>query len=544
MLNLAEDQAPKVQLGEDEASRAKCRDEWAKWWLSTEGVKLIDEIKKRTVTELDKDKTAKLIEKLGDDDFGVRERATKELKSMGSVVIPMLRIAASTSSDLEVRQRSNDCLKAIEGNPAVPLSPVVPRIIALRKPEGAIEALLNYMPSASDDIIAAEVQLAINALAFNDGKPNPLLLTSLEDKSPARRGAAGDALAQEHGEEYLPSIKKLLQDPDPAVRLKVALALSFVRQKEAVPVLIAALADAPTEQAIQAEEYLYRIAGDKAPANLPGGENERGKRRDAWLKWWKEQGDKVVLLDRSALSQITRFLNYTLLVSQQTNTVSELGADGKQRWAITGLVGPFDAQVLPGDRVLIAEYNGQRVTERNFKGDILWQKAVTNYPIQAQRLKNGNTFIVTRNQVFEVDRAGKEVYTIERPHDVMSAARLRDGQIVIVSNQGTVNWVDTAGKSIRSFATQGVSGYANEVLPNGHVIIPLSWQNRVTEYDKEGKQVWEKTVEQPMSAFRMPNGNTIMATQSWPAKVVELDKEGKKVNEITTDNYVFRAKKR
>ena len=41
----------------------------------------------------------------------------------------------------------------------------------------------------------------------------------------------------------------------------------------------------------------------------------------------------------------------------QGGRVYELGKDGKERWAVTGLSGPNDVQPLPGGRVLIAERN-------------------------------------------------------------------------------------------------------------------------------------------------------------------------------------------
>jgi HEAT repeat protein len=542
---LAEDQAPKVALGEDEAGRIKCRDEWAKWWLSTEGAKLLDELKMRTMTEETRDKIAKLIDKLGDDSFDVRQKAEKELKAMKSLVIPLLK-AAMSNPDLEVRQRAQTCLNDIEKDKSVPLSPVVPKLIALRKPAGAVEALLNYIPNAADDGIAMEAQNALNAVAYTDGKANPILVKALGDtKIAARRAAAAEALCGEGVAEHLPAIRKLLKDTDANVRMKVALALCCVKEKDAMPVLIASLPDVNADQAVIAEEYLFRVAGDKAPSNMPAGDGDRAKRRDAWAKWWETEGTKVVLLDRKAVDEVSRFLGYTLLVSANTNSVSELDSGGKQRWNITGLLGPQDAQVLRGDRVLIAEYNGQRVTERNFKGEILWQKNVSNWPMMAQRLHNGNTFIVMRNMLIEVDRNGKEVQNINRPFsDVMSAHKLRDGQIVIVSNQQTVIWMDKDGKELRNYRIQGVSNFGNDVMANGHVIVPISWQNRVIEYDKEGKVVWEKNVTQPMSAFRLPNGNTMVATQQWPAKVYEIDKDGKQVAEVTPPNYIIRAKKR
>ena len=62
------------------------------------------------------------------------------------------------------------------------------------------------------------------------------------------------------------------------------------------------------------------------------------------------------------------------------------------------------------------------------------------YPQGAQRLPNGNTFIVCRNQLSECTRDGKDVYVIPRPNnDILTAAKLRNNEIVVVSALGTVS---------------------------------------------------------------------------------------------------------
>ena len=181
--------------------------------------------------------------------------------------------------------------------------------------------------------------------------------------------------------------------------------------------MIGFLAELPLEQAGQAEDYLRLLAGTQAPSVALGKEEaERKKCRDAWTAWWREQGDKIDL----AASSEHRLLGYTLIVMPEAAMVVEIGSNGKERWQLTGLRYPFDAQVLPGDRVLIAEFHGACVTERNLKNEILWQRQA-NTPISAQRLANGNTFIVSRNLMLEVDRTGKEVVTYNRPgHDIMA----------------------------------------------------------------------------------------------------------------------------
>jgi hypothetical protein len=353
-----------------------------------------------------------------------------------------------------------------------------------------------------------------------------------------------EALCLAGRSEHLPAVRRLLRDPEPAVRLRVGLALAGTREREAVPVLIDLLAELPAEQTAPIEEYLLRIAGDRAPTSLPTGEGALKKRRTAWAAWWTAAGDQVELVDRYLVALPRHNHGYTLLVQPNTNQVSELNPDGKVRWQLTGLLGPVDAQVLPGDRVLVAEYSGQRVTERNLQGTVLWQKGVPSWPISAHRLASGNTLIVMRNQVVEVNRAGKDVHTYSRPgNDLMSARKTREGHLLCLSNQGVCFQVDATGKELRSYRLQGISNFGNALLDTGGAVVPISWQNRVVEYDREGRVVWDAPVTQPTSAHRLANGNTLVTTQQGP-HLIELDRKGKQVAEITIPAPAILARRR
>ncbi len=306
--------------------------------------------------------------------------------------------------------------------------------------------------------------------------------------------------------------------------------------------LIALLGKLPAEQAVPVEDYLRSLAADRVPA-VDG--DDREKRQQAWSAWWQANGARIELPDRSEELAVQRYLGYTLLIQQQLNQVVELDRAGKVRWTLTGLLSPQDARVLPGDRVLVSEYAGLRVTERNLKGEVLWQKAVPTNPLNVQRLPSGNTFIAGRTMFLEVDRTGKEITRITRPlSDVMSAWRLPDGQIVCLTNRSMYLRLDRTGKELKSFRLQGVSNFGNDLLPNGNVLVPLSWQNKVTEYDPSGKVVWEASVVQPMAATRLANGHTLISCQQWPAKIIEVDRTGKQVAVLPAATYTVRVRRR
>ena len=143
-----------------------------------------------------------------------------------------------------------------------------------------------------------------------------------------------------------------------------------------------------------------------------------------------------------------------------------------------------------------------------------------------------------------MDRSGRELLTVPRPNDVMSARKLRDGQIVCVLSNRSVLRLDRAGKELKSFAVPGVFTHGNDILPNGHVLVPMAWQNRVAEYDASGKEVWQAGVMQAMSAHRLPNGHTLVGSQQHPTRLVELDRKGKEVWQHTSNTYVVRARRR
>src|SRR5262249_42494236 len=238
-------------------------------------------------------------------------------------------------------------------------------------------------------------------------------------------------------------------------------------------------------------------------------------------------------------------VGHTVLVIPQNGIVAELGQDGKERWRLQGLQNVQDAQVVGNDRVLLAEYGARRVTERDFKGTQVWEKQLTSWPSGVKRLPNGNTVIATRNQILEVDRGGREVITINRPqNDVMSGGKLRDGQFLLISNQGLCVRLDAAGKEVKSYRIQNVSNFGNDVLPTGGVVVPIQYMNKVIEYDHDGKVVWEAAMTQPTSAQRMPNVNTLVSSYNFPGKLIELDKGGKVVAETNLAMPAIRARRR
>ncbi len=545
LTQLAGEWAPASGLvGEDEIARKIRRDAWAAWWRNVDGPALLAVVRSQTLTAEDRDKIRGLIAKLGADEFAAREAASRALFALGRRSLPQLRETLK-DRDIEVARRSRLLVERIEQEPVHHLPSAAIRLLALRKPAGAVETLLGYLPFVEDENLTAEVQKSLSLLALREGKPDPVLVRLLDDRQPAMRSTASEALARGGGAEGRSAARKLLRDGEPEVRLRTALALTMARDPEGVPVLIDLLTVLNAERVGQVEDVLYQLAGDTAPSVSPGAKaDEKKKCRDAWAAWWK------VNAARAELGQLTvhPWLGFTLLCDCTRNRVYEIGRDGKERWSIENVPFPVDAWVLPGNRVLIAEYRGQRISERDFTGKVLWSKdGLPGVPVNVQRLRNGNTFIATQMQLVEVDRAGKEVYKIEGKFfgNITAAGRAHDGHIVCLGQNGQCFILDTTGRQLKSFPSHRQAGWTSglDLLSNGRILITQPNRNKVAEFDTEGKQILEVDAPAPTTATGLPNGHILVASHG-AQRVYELDRTGKMVWEHKTAGNIFRARRR
>src|SRR5262249_62436702 len=83
-----------------------------------------------------------------------------------------------------------------------------------------------------------------------------------------------------------------------------------------------------------------------------------------------------------------------------------------------------------------------------------------------------------------------------------------------------------------------------DVFPNGPIGVAQYGGGKVVEFDGDGKQFWEATVPQPISAARLPNGHTLVASHNTKQQVLVLDKDGKIVWEHTIAGHATRAWRR
>ena len=531
--------------------------------LPTDGPGLVQYFRRRALQDVPAEKIKGLIRQLGDDDFDARENASDALIGLGQRAAPFL-LNARASLDAEVVRRAEACLQQIKGGVGNGVETAAVRMLAIRKPAEAAEALLAFLSVVESNAMADEVADALASMMRREGRPDKAVVAALGNKMSLRRAIAAVALCRAGLQAKEPAVQKAVQDVDWSVRQRAALALAAAGDKSAVSVLIDLLPRLPQEGAWEVEDCLLRLADGPGPGlPLRFDADSRKKCRDAWAHWWAANEGKA---DLGKLK--TSLEGITLVVLSDQKIVREVDAAGKTLWEVKEIGFPLDAQALPGDRVLVAEHANHCVTERDRLGKIVWKVDTKDLsqqlakqagiakvqevvqPLVAQRLSNGNTFIATGNQMFEVDKDGKLVWPRSQAtfgimvRGICKAQRLRNGDIAYISGTNQFVRLGRDGKERLSFSVGATtSGGRLDMLANGHVVVPQVNQGRVVEYDSEGRPVWQATVEQPIAAVRLPNGHTLVTTMN-QNRAVELDRGGRIVWDYRSNGRVNRAFRR
>src|SRR5947209_5025961 len=111
--------------------------------LGTDGPALLDLFRKRTRATADREQIRTLVARLSDDSPAKRDQAGAELIALGTAAVPYLREAARNVDDRDLLARTRRCLDFIDGPNGVPLVVSATRLLGRRRPEGAVEALLQ-----------------------------------------------------------------------------------------------------------------------------------------------------------------------------------------------------------------------------------------------------------------------------------------------------------------------------------------------------------------------------------------------------------------
>lgn len=512
--------------------------------LQEQGVKqdagsLLAFFRERTLDETKINRLGDLIKQLGDSRFKVRDRTMKELLAIGVPALKYLEMAQK-DADSEIARRAQQLVERIGAGPGSSLPIAAARQLRRFSSDDIARVLLAYLPDADDTNVVDEVMTTLIVVGVRSGKIDMIFCDNARNSSAARRAAAALVLGRSRDRHDVDLAIKLLDDSVPSVRLRAAEGLLAGNHKEAGPGLIRLLHPSTDESTWRAEDLLRQIAGEASPEfALDEKPDTRIAYQKKWFTWWETNEKKI---DLSKLAQAPPVLGLWLGVEYNTNTVWECGRDGKRRWTIKA-EGPMDAQILPGNRVLIAEQTAKRVTERDLKGNTLWECTVDEEVLNCQRLRNGNTFIGTRFSAIEV-RPNKSVVLKHRVSDVSLHAirRVANGNFVGLTSAGVIHEISAGGKSIRTIAMPAEGTWGDvDSLPGGRYLVSNYGSGFVREIAADGKLLREIKVGDACGVDRLPNDQLLISGQN---KAASINWEGKSNWNMSSDGCIRRIHQR
>jgi HEAT repeat protein len=231
-----------------------------------------------------------LIRRLGDNEFAVREKASRDLITVGRRAVPLLRRALG-DEDEEIKYRAREVLAALDRNSGAALAEAAARLLRVRRPLGAVSILLAYLPNAHDANAEDEVLTTLALLGVVNGKIDPALAAAIRGHESIQRAAGALVLGRSGTAEQREAVKRLFGDGDPEVRYRAAQGLLAARDPAAVPALVDLLSSETPGVAERAHDLLHCIAATRVPPSFPGeGATDRRRWRDAWASWWRSHG--------------------------------------------------------------------------------------------------------------------------------------------------------------------------------------------------------------------------------------------------------------
>ena len=129
----------------DEATLTEAR-------FKTDGPALLEFFRKRILSETDRARLQGTVQRLGDVSFRVREQASADLLRAGESAQSFLEQAVH-DPDLEVARRATRCLEHLQGQHPAAFAQTMAavRLLAVRRPQGTIEVLLDYLPFVNEE---------------------------------------------------------------------------------------------------------------------------------------------------------------------------------------------------------------------------------------------------------------------------------------------------------------------------------------------------------------------------------------------------------
>ena len=438
-----------------------------------------------------------LIANLDSDEYAVREAAEKGLVKKGLKASGLLKAAMKAASP-ETRMRASRCLKCISSDSLSILQAAI-NVVSMAPSKGySSAAKIELLIRLGKRFPEPRLQTAIaSGIAQNaDSGSKNLIVAGLQSDQTIIRRACVFGLPKCLSAAELSKFELLLTDSNE----DVAFAAIYSFGKHFPQTTVTHL----TENLLTSDQAKTRMLAHRMLSRISSKDfgylahQSQDKRRDAtgkWQAWAKElTADQQLDFSKLALPIHPRPRGFVVSVNSSGATILDL--EGNVVRKIESEL--YDAQVCNGHRLLVCERNLGTVR-------LLDQKS------------------------------GKPLRSVEGLSTPSDAELLSDGNILILQGVGVATEHDRSGRILRKF--EGLDNpFDVDRLENGNTIVADSGNNRLVEFNPNGKVVWEKKgLAFPNNVFRMPDNRTLYTTYT-SGDVVMLDGQGQEQWRTSIEN--------
>lgn len=448
---------------------------------------------------------AKALAELSNPSFSKRDAAEALLRAAGTRARGIIHRHARFENDPE----SRDAITRLTANTA-----------GLRAAGLAIDALVDAKPSGADAEVLARAAAYLPPMVARD-RADAFLGSGTwsKDAPPAVREARVRAMAVA-GKPWA-ELSVGLDDPDAGVRLATALA-GFARDEESAARSLFSLFPRLAPGEARLVERILLVRGGPArvapPLVMPA---DAAKVATGWAEWWPRRAAKVAPIKEAGF------------IVAQMNFLENLGV--LTRFDLSGR--ELDSIARPGE-ALACGYgaDGEPFLARSPEG-------ATGSRIESIREAGGHAVsvpgrlvaafsegeqwvLVARERVERVGPEGRFVIHKAPGRVLSAAARAADGWFALWHDDGTLLWIDQAGKEKHRVQLPIPQGTALglQALPGRRLLVPLMADNRVAEFTDDGVEVDSVPVETPLAVRRLSSGRWLVAT---PKGLISLEADGR-----------------
>jgi len=204
------------------------------------------------------------------------------------------------------------------------------------------------------------------------------------------------------------------------------------------------------------------------------------------------------------------------------------------------------ASFVAGKFFACGDYSGKKIFLVGPDGKVAWEYA-SGTCNELWVLPNGNFLVNTGLGVKEITRDNKTVFEYSSQSEIYACQRLAGGNTFVGEcNSGRLLELTADGRVVKEIrllpeGTDGGHLYMrnSRQLANGNYLVTHYGQERVCEYDPQGKCVWEVSAPGgPHTAVRLPGGHTLIGTgdKRKDPRLIEVDADAKVVWQLSNQD--------